>query len=164
MKQIYKIKALSFFVILFFVLNVFSLSFCFEKKKFSIKDDIAGKFFASINMTTGILSTMFPQPAQSKNQTPKTTEKDNKNFIKISEYISTANLIIAVLNLNMFFAVYKIKILENFSNTFKSYPLKIPLRMCIFLLLLMKMLFNVLPRSVSLSSLFCVKRACIVQL
>lgn len=150
MKQNYKIKTLSFFIILLFVLNIFSLSFCFEKNNISVTSSLVGKFFASINMTTDILSTMFPQTAQNETHTKKTNKEENKNFIKINEYIGTTNLAITVLILSMIFVVSKTKNLMNFVNTLRSYPLKIPLRACIFLLLIKKILFNVLPRSVSI--------------
>ncbi len=159
----YKTKILSFFVVLFFVLNIFSLSFCFKKKNISASGSVAGKFFASINMTIDVLSTMFPQTAQNKHQTKKANKDSNKNFVKINEYIGTANLTITMLNLILIFVVYKIKNSTNFIPELKSYPLKIPLRLSVFLLLLMKILFNVLPRSISINyNKKHIERACIV--
>lgn len=161
MKGYTSLRFISVCVIALFVFNVFSLTFDYKKDMTLTKTALVEKFFSTVNSPTDIISKM----VQNKTSPQNMPDTDNKIKLKIKEYMLSLNVfsftekVSSVYNEVLSFCVYG-------SNVFAEkieYPLKIPFWRSIILLLLIKLLFNILPRSVSIKhNVKYMERACIV--
>ena len=141
-------KCLSFIIVLFVLTNCLVLSFD-DKSNAAMKYSSLEQILFAVHSPVDMLSKM--------TQTDKTTQKDNnkkdqtdKSFfyecllpvaITLPAISSVSNLLTA--NINIFMS-------ENFVADVE-YPIKIPFLECIFILLMLRLLFVVLPRSISVN-------------
>ncbi|MCR4663380.1 MAG: hypothetical protein K5622_05805 [Endomicrobiaceae bacterium] len=152
-------QCVSLFVIFFVLLNCLVLSFN-SKTDTAVKCSAIEQILFAVNSPVDILSTM--------TQTDKTTQKDNnkeeqeKNFY---EYLLPAQITIP--NIFNFSNVLFLDISKFITESFVveiEYPIKIPFWQCVFILFMLRLLFVVLPRSISVNynKLNIDKGACIV--
>ena len=161
MKGYLSLRFISVFIIVLFVFNIFSLTFDYKKENTLTKIALVEHFFSTVNFPTDIISKM----VKSKTAPQNMPETDNKIKLKIKEYVLSLNIlsftekVSSVYNKLLSFCIGSNNIFaENI-----EYPLKIPFWRSIILLLLMRLLFNILPRSVSIKySVKYMGRACIV--
>ena len=140
-------KCLSFFVILFVLTNSLVLSFNNEANG-AMKNSSLEQILFAVYSPIDILSTI--------TQTDKSQQKNNKEEQETNSYSyecllpvaitlptisSISNLLVS--NINIFIS-------ENFVADVE-YPIKIPFLECIFILLMLRLLFVVLPRSISVN-------------
>lgn len=151
---------ISLFTIMFFFVNILSIS-SFSADKYEFTElSLIERIFSNIQNPTDILSNRI-----NKNRTDTTQNKSSKNKdnAKILDYVLPTTTI----NVLSFCQTYQIKniivFISNYIDTEIQYPIKIPFRSFVFLLLILKLIFNVLPRSISI---ICnrdyIERACIV--
>ena len=154
-------KCISFFIVLFVLTNCLVLSFD-DKSNTAMKYSSIEQILFAVHSPIDILSKM--------TQTDKTTQKDSnkknqndKSFyyecllpvaITLPTMSNISNLLTT--NINVFIS-------ENFI-TDVEYPIKIPFWQCIFILFMLRLLFIVLPRSISVNynKMNIEKGACIV--
>lgn len=160
MKGYISLRFISICVIALFVFNVFSLTFDYKKELALTKTDVIEQFFSTVNFPTDIISKM----VQNKTVPQNMPETDNKIKLKIKEYMLSLNIFSFaektsyVCNQALHFCIYD----NNIFAEKIEYPLKIPFWRSIILLLLLKLLFNILPRSVSIKYSVNMGKACIV--
>lgn len=153
MKVFFKVKLLSLFVVLFLVLNIISLILTNVRYQGVTLLSITEQFFSVRNFSSDIVENLFLQKMQNSKRNKKTDEtkqkNDNENCFLLTDkmlpVLSSANSISNIfLNTNITYT-------QTCLNKEINYPLKIPFWQFIFLLLILKMLFYVLPRSISLN-------------
>lgn len=162
MKKYINLKFISFFVMSLFLFNVFSLSLNCEKKDILIKTSFVEQFFSALNSPSDIVSKML-QEKQNPSGTNKKNNTDKDKTFGANDYMLP--VVISTVFTGLFFGgcLYKVFINNDLLNKVIEYPLKIPFWLSVFLLLLIKILFNVLPRSISINyNKNCIERACIV--
>lgn len=145
---------------MFFILNFFSLSFSNKEKKL-VKFGVFEQFFSVTKVSNDIIEKMF----SNKMQNNKSSKKEkNSNSTKLNEYLVPILLSITHSNSSIFLNANNISFFVLDILCFDIYyPLKIPFLSFIFLLLLTKILFNVLPRSISINyNKLNIEKACIV--
>lgn len=143
-----------------FMLNIFAM---YVKNadislKANVPNTVVSKFFKVLNFSNDIVSSMGKQKTTTQNKKNTQTKKDNVwdiSFTSISiNYANYENIKnelkqqISILT-NLFSAQYLI-----------DYPLKIPFWRIIVFILLFRMLFNVLPRSISIRKNINYRQAC----
>ncbi|MDD5102129.1 MAG: hypothetical protein PHH62_03995 [Endomicrobiaceae bacterium] len=126
--------------------------------KANVPNTVVSKFFKVLNFSNDIVSSMGKQKTTTQNKKNTQTKKDNVwdiSFTSISiNYANYENIKnelkqqISILT-NLFSAQYLI-----------DYPLKIPFWRIIVFILLFRMLFNVLPRSISIRKNINYRQAC----
>ena len=166
MKVSLKNKALSLFVVLFLMLNFMSLTITSIKYSGVIKSSIVEHFFAVKTFSDDIVANMLSQKMNGNKQQSSKKDTDKKDFNKIIEFLVPS--IVYKTSLNSGFSFNNVNngvlFLTNYLSKEIEYPLKIPFwLLSVFLLLLTKILFNVLPRSISVDyNKMYIERACIV--
>ena len=154
-------KCISFFIVLFVLTNCLVLSFN-DQTNSAMKYSSLEQILFVVNSPIDILSKM--------TQPDKTTQKDNnKKEQKQNSYFYECLLPIeitipTVFNIgNLLSADISSFVTENFVADVE-YPIKIPFLQFIFLLLLLKLIFSILKRSISINynMINIDKRACIV--
>ena len=162
MKKYINLKFISFFVMSLFLFNVFSLSLNCEKKNILVKTSFVEQFFSALNLPSDIVSKML-QEKQNPSDTNKKNNADKGKTLCVNDYMLP--VVISTVFTGIFFCscLYKVFVNSDLLNKIIEYPLKIPFWLSIFLLLLIKILFNVLPRSISINyNKKYIERACIV--
>ncbi len=166
MKVSLKNKALSLFIVLFLMLNFMSLTITNIKNTDVIKSSIIEHFFAVKTFSDDIVANMLSQKMNGNKQQKNNKNSDKKDFNKITEFLVPAIVYKTILNSGFNFNNINsdILFLTNYLSKEIEYPLKIPFwLLSVFLLLLTKILFNVLPRSISVNyNIQNIERACIV--
>ncbi len=155
------LKILSYFIVLFFSINIFALTGFFNAKSVVTDGSAIEQFYSTVSVPSDIIGKMMSGKAQNKTSADGTQSKDSKDNFKINEYVVTATVVISMLTAG--FVLCRDRDLKEYLVKVIKYPLKIPLRVEIFLLMIMKMLFNVLPRS-SEDNVFVygVRKACVL--
>ena len=165
MKVFFKIKFLSLFIMFFLLFNVFSLALTNMKYDENIKLSITEQFFSVKSFSDNIIEKLLLQKMQNGKQNKKNNESKQKNNVVkdflLSEAIIPIQLstnVVSLLSLDMGNSYIQFCLDKDI-----NYPLKIPFWQIIFLLLILKMLFVVLPRSISVNyNKKNIERACIV--
>ncbi len=163
MKVFPKLKLVSILVAFFLFFNSLSLTLANIKDNRVISFGIVAQFFSAKNFSMDIVKKMFAQKMQNNKQNNETNEKEqdnNQNNVVLLPNIGIMSLFnIGYNNLVGTNVLYT----YDCSKTILNYPLKIPCWRLIFLLLLLKLLFNVLPRSISINyNKRNIEKACIV--
>ena len=163
MKVFFKLKLVSIFVTFFLFFNILSLMLTNVKDNKVINFGIVAQFFSAKNFSMGIVEKMFAQKMQNNKKDNKTNKKEENNnqnnVVLLSNTAITSLFNFEFSNFTSTIAVYTYEC----SKTILDYPLKIPFWRLIFLLLILKILFNVLPRSISINyNKKNIERACIV--
>lgn len=148
-KIFFNMKMFTLFIVALFVANFVFMSFSFSKETKLVSVGVVEQFFSGRNFSGDIIANMLLQKTQ--NKTDKKTDK--KNDTKIFEYILPNVYLITSTNLSKLSVVNTVVPISSYlSFEFEiEYPLKIPFREFIFLLLILKLLFSVLPRSISIN-------------
>ena len=164
MKVPLKNKALSLFVVFFLVLNFMSLTITNIKNTDVIKSSIVEHFFAVKTFSDDIVANMLSQKMNGNKQQKNNKNSDKKDFNKITEFLVPSMVYKTTLTSTFNFNNVNIEFIANYLSKEIEYPLKIPFwLLSVFLLLLTKILFNVLPRSISVNyNKMYIERACIV--
>ena len=166
MKVSLKNKALSLFVVLFLMFNFMSLTITNISNTDVVKSSIFEHFFAVKTFSDDIIANMLSQKMNGNKKQNNKKDTDKKDFNKISEFLmpSIISEIMSNSNLNFNSLNSDILLITNYLSKEIEYPLKIPFwLLSVFLLLLTKILFNVLPRSISVDyNKMNIERACIV--
>lgn len=164
MKVFSKMKILSLFILFFFMFNVTSLILTNIRYGDVVGLNITENFFAVKTFSDNIVAKMLSNKMQNSKQ-HKTENKKEQDKSEVYEFLLPSIVLPSVsnfglsFNMNAFVGVC----VQKYLNTEVEYPLKIPFWFSIFLLLLTKILFNVLPRSISVSyNIQNIERACIV--
>ncbi|WP_372519813.1 hypothetical protein [Candidatus Ruminimicrobiellum ovillum] len=130
-----------------------------------IKSGIVEHFFAAKSFSDDIVANMLSKKMNGNKQKSK-KDTDKKDFNKITEFLVPS--IVYKTSLNFGFSFNNVNngvlFLINYLSKEIEYPLKIPFwLLSVFLLLLIKILFNVLPRSISVDyNKMYIEGACIV--
>lgn len=152
-------KILSSLIVCLFALNIFALTGIVESKSIAMVGTSVEQFFVTVGQPSDILAKMMSQKAQNKTPCNK-TKQESKKDVKMTDYAITA-----VSAITLLFWSFVLCVGGNLSEQITKitkYPLKIPWRLWIFLILIMKMLFNILPRSISVNVYaYAVKKACV---
>ena len=112
---------------------------------------IVAQFFSAKNFSMDIVEKMFAQKMQNNKQDNKTNKKEEKNN-KSNDFLMSNTEITSLVNFEFTNFVSTVALYTyDCSKTILDYPLKIPFWRLIFLLLILKILFNVLPRSISVN-------------
>lgn len=163
MEKYINLKFISFLLIVLFSLNIFSSTLSLCKEKISVKTSSFEQIFSALNMPSKVLSNIL------KNKIGNTANNKQNNKQNENKTVKTNEYLLPVLNSIVFSGIYFYnslsKIIEYgyFLIKVVEYPLKIPFWLSIFLLLIIKILFNVLPRSISINyNIKHIERACIV--
>ena len=164
MKVSLKNKALSLFVVLFLMLNFMSLTVTNIKNTGVFKSSIVEHFFAVKTFSDDIVAKMLSQKMNGDKQQNSKKNSDKKEFNKITEFLVPSMVYKTTLNSSFNFNNVDITFIANYLSKVIEYPLKIPFwLLSVFLLLLTKILFNALPRSISVDYIkMYIERACIV--
>lgn len=166
MKVSLKNKALSLFVVLFLMFSFMSLTITNISNTDVVKSSIFEHFFAVKTFSDDIIANMLSQKMNGNKKQNNKKDTDKKDFNKISEFLmpSIISEIMSNSNLNFNSLNSDILLITNYLSKEIEYPLKIPFwLLSVFLLLLTKILFNVLPRSISVDyNKMYIERACIV--
>lgn len=147
------------------VINIFFNAFMCTFKNIEISldniqsDSFVSKFFMVVNMPTDIIASMMSYNHQNSNK------KHNENTTKISfddiSMISICSFFNDYKTVNKHIIEINDGIISNlYKNILVNSPLKIPLWRCIVFVLLFRLLFNILPRSVSVKKDIIYKKAC----
>ena len=163
MKVSFKMRILSLFVMLFFVFNISSLILMNIKDCKFIGLNITEQFFSVKNFSDNIISKMLSNKMHTNKQQKKENKKEQNN--KVDEFLLTNITLPLSSNSFLSFGVYSFVsvCIQQCLIADIEYPLKIPFLLCIFLMLILKMLFNVLPRSISIDyNKMYIEGACIV--
>lgn len=163
MKVFFKLKLVSILVAFFLFFNMLSLTLTNVKDNKVVNLGIVAQFFSAKNFSMDIVEKMFAQKMQNNKQDNKTNKKEENNnqnnVVLLSNTAITSLFNFEFSNFVSTIAVYTCEC----SKTILDYPLKIPFWRLIFLLLILKVLFNVLPRSISINyNKKNIERACIV--
>ena len=164
MKKSLITQCLTLLIIIFFCVNFLSLSLFNGKELTLIKNSSFEQILSVLQMPTDLISKMMDN--NSSKQT-NNTKKDKEENLKFLEYLLPVTFINFSSIANSF-NIYPIKHLANsiyiYFVTEIDYPIKIPFLRCIFLLLLLKLIFSILKRSISINynMINIDKRACIV--
>ena len=166
MKVSLKNKALSLFVVLFLMFNFMSLTITNISNTDVVKSSIFEHFFAVKTFSDDIIANMLSQKMNGTKQQKSNKDTDKKDFNKITEFLVPSIVYKTLLNSGFSFNNVNngVLFLINYLSKEIEYPLKIPFwLLSVFLLLLTKILFNVLPRSISVDyNKMNIERACIV--
>ena len=167
MKVSLKSRVLSLFVMFFLMFNFMSLTITNIKNSDVIKSGMLEHFFSVKNFSYDIIDNMLSKKLNANKQQNNKKNTDKKDFNRIiSEFLIPSIISETVLNSNLNFNGISSDILfiTNYLSKEIEYPLKIPFwLLSVFLLLLTKILFNVLPRSISVNyNIQNIERACIV--
>ena len=164
MKVPLKNKALSLFVVFFLVLNFMSLTITNIKNTDVIKSSIVEHFFAVKTFSDDIVANKKKKKMNGNKQQKNNKNSDKKDFNKITEFLVPSMVYKTTLTSTFNFNNVNIEFIANYLSKEIEYPLKIPFwLLSVFLLLLTKILFNVLPRSISVNyNKMYIERACIV--
>lgn len=167
MKVSLKSRVLSLFVMFFLMFNFMSLTITNIKNSDVIKSGMLEHFFSVKTFSDDIIANMLSQKMNANKQQNNKKNTDKKDFNRIiSEFLIPSIISETVLNSNLNFNGISSDILfiTNYLSKEIEYPLKIPFwLLSVFLLLLTKILFNVLPRSISVNyNIQNIERACIV--
>ena len=153
MKVSFKIKFLSLFVMFFLMFNIISLILTNIKYNNISCLSITEQFFSVRSFSSDIIEKLFLQKMQG-NKTHKKNDKSKQKNNEENFFLLTDKIVTTLSTINTISDIYPnlnnicIKIcLDKEIN----YPLKIPFWQLIFLLLILKMLFCVLPRSISIN-------------
>ncbi len=141
------IKKSSLFMVIFFAMNIFSLTGFFDAKSVAITGTAIEQIFAEASQPANIVKKMMSQKAQNKTPPGSTKTKDSSKNLKIVDYMLGVTMVIMFTMMLAVFVLCLGKESEGYFKTIVKYPLKIPWREGIFLLLMMKILFNVRPRA-----------------
>lgn len=167
MKVFSNLKILSLFVIFFLMFNIFSLILNNIKNGEFIGLNVTEQFFSVKNFSDNIIKQMLSNKMFTNKQHKKDSKNSKKeqNNNKFYEFL-LPSITLPVLSSSYFsFNMYAFVSFHviNYLSTEIEYPLKIPFLLCIFLMLILKMLFNILPRSISINyNKMYIERACIV--
>lgn len=166
MKVSLKNKALSLFIMLFLMFNFASLIITNIKNTDVVKSSMVEHFFAVKTFSDDIVANMLSQKMNGNKQQRSKKNTDKKDFNKITEFLVPSTVYKTTLNSSFNFNNINngILFITNYFSKEIEYPLKIPFwLLSVFLLLLTKILFNVLPRSISVDyNKMYIERACIV--
>ena len=166
MKVSLKNKALSLFIMLFLMFNFASLIITNIKNTDVVKSSMVEHFFAVKTFSDDIVANMLSQKMNGNKQQRSKENTDKKDFNKITEFLVPSTVYKTTLNSSFNFNNINngILFITNYFSKEIEYPLKIPFwLLSVFLLLLTKILFNVLPRSISVDyNKMYIERACIV--
>ena len=141
-------NCISFFIVLFVLMNCLFLSFD-DKSNISMKYSSIEQILFAVHSPIDILSKM-TQPDKTKQKDNNKKDQTDKSFFY--EYLLPVSITLPVVssisnlltvNINAFMS-------ENFIADVE-YPIKIPFLECIFILLMLRLLFVVLPRSISVN-------------
>lgn len=165
MKVFFKIKFLSFFVMFFLLFNVFSLALTNLGYNENIKLSMTEQFFSVRCFSDNIIGKLLLQKMQSGKQNKKNNESKQKNNV-VKDFLLSEAIVPIQLSIN-YVSLLSLDMGNNYVQLCLdkdiNYPLKIPFWQIIFLLLILKMLFVVLPRSISINyNKKNIERACIV--
>ena len=154
-------KYLSFFIVLFFLLNIFSLTGIFDMKSFVVEGSAIEQFYSAVSMPSDIIGKMMSQKAQDKTPYSKADNKESKKDSAVmSGYAVSAATSVTMLFWSFVLCVGG-KVVNGISPA-ESYPLKVPWRGSIFLILIMKLLFNIRPRAGDIYAYnYTIKKACV---
>jgi hypothetical protein len=141
-------KCLSFFIILFVLTNCIVLSFS-DKTDGAMKNSSLEQILFAVHSHVDILSTMAQTNKNTQQKNNKKEQETNSYFyecllpvaITLPSVSSISSLLVS--NINIFISEKFVAEVE--------YPIKIPFLQCIFLILLLRLLFVVLPRSISVN-------------
>ena len=158
-------KALSLFIVFFLMFNISSLILTNIKYNGVSCLTITEHFFSDRNFSDDIIESLFLQKMQSNKQHKKNDESKQKDN-KFDYFLLSNKIVPTITNVNTFSCmlpdIKNVCAKTCLSNEI-NYPLKIPFWKIIFLLLILKVLFNVLPRSISINyNRKNIERACIV--
>ena len=166
MKVSLKNKALSLFIMLFLMFSFASLTITNIKNTDIVKSSMVEHFFAVKTFSDDIVANMLSQKMNGNKQQRSKKNTDKKDFNKITEFLVPSTVYKTTLNSSFNFNNINngILFITNYFSKEIEYPLKIPFwLLSVFLLLLTKILFNVLPRSISVDyNRMYIERACIV--
>ena len=163
MKVFINLKSVSILMTFFLFFNFVSLTLVNVKDNKAVSFGIVAKFFSVKNFSTDIVEKMFVQKMQKNKHNNKTNKKEqNKNQNMLVSLLNSEITSVFNFEFNNFISTI-ILYTYDYSKQILDYPLKIPFWRCIFLLLILKILFNVLPRSISINyNKKNIERACIV--
>ena len=164
MKVSLKNRVLSLFVVLFLMFNFMSLTITNINNTDVVKSSIVEHFFTVKTFSDDIVANMLSQKMNNNKQQKSNKDTDKKDFNKITEFLVPSIVYKTTLNSSFNFNNVDILFIANYLSKVIEYPLKIPFwLLSVFLLLLTKILFNVLPRSISVDyNRMYIERACIV--
>ncbi len=161
-KRRYIIRIFSLSISICFVFNVLAMCLLNYDLSFNSKSfgDFKTDFFAVTNSSNDIISSMIAQNGVAGNSI-NTAQTNDKDFLNVVFIAAGQNFKSFYKNINSQFKKYKNSYLKNLIvSDSVDYPLKIPFWEFIFFILLFKMLFNVLPRSVSVKGMLNREPAC----
>ncbi|MBO7431442.1 MAG: hypothetical protein J6U02_00915 [Elusimicrobia bacterium] len=156
-------QCLSLLIVLFFLFNFLSLSLFNGKDSVYVKNSSLEQILSVLQNPTDMLSNMMDNNSATKTDNTKKDVEEKSNFL---EYILPTDTINISSPSNNFVYLLIKNIANNFYNCLSlefDYPIKIPFLGCIFLLLLLKLIFSILKRSISINyNKINIERACIV--
>ena len=151
MKFFLKLKLVSTIVTFFLLFNFISLTLVRVKDTKVTSFGIVAQFFSAKNFSMNVIEKMFAQKMQKNKQNNKTNKKEENNN-KSNDFLIPNTEITSLVNFEFTNFVSTVALYTyDCSKTILDYPLKIPFWRLIFLLLILKILFNVLPRSISIN-------------
>ena len=156
-------QCLSLLIMLFFLFNFLSLSLFSGKDSVYVKNSSLEQILSVLQNPTDMLLNMMDNNSATKTDNTKKDVEKKSDFV---EYIlPTGTINISSPSNNFVYSSIK-NIANNFYNCLSlefDYPIKIPFLECIFLLLLLKLIFSILKRSISINyNKINIERACIV--
>ena len=164
MKVSLKKQCLSLLIIMFFSFNFLSLSLFNGKESTLIKYSSFEQILSALQTPTDLISKMMDNNESEKTNNTKKDKEKNSTFLEYLLPVISVNISSILNNFNIYPIKYLVNSIYNCFSMEIDYPIKIPFLRCIFLLLLLKLIFSILKRSISINynMINIEKRACIV--
>lgn len=149
MKVPFMKQCISLFVFLFVFTNCLAVSFSKGIADDFVKGSSLEQILFAVQTPSDILSSMMQTDKTSQQDKENKNQKDTNFFY---EYLLPVEITLPTVSSisNLLTSNTGIYVTENFVSEVE-YPIKIPFLQCIFLILLLRLLFVVLPRSISVN-------------
>ena len=149
MKVSFMKQCISLFIFLFVFTNCLAVPFSKGIADNFVKGSSLEQILFAVQTPSDILSSMMQTDKTSQQNKENKKQKDTNFFY---EYLLPVEITLPTVSSisNLLTSNVSIYVTENFVSEVE-YPIKIPFLQCIFLILLLRLLFVVLPRSISVN-------------
>ena len=149
MKVSFMKQCISLFIFLFVFANCLTVPFSKGVVDSFAKNSSLEQILFAVQTPSDILSSMMQTDKTSQQDKENKKQKDTNFFY---EYLLPVEITLPIVSSisNLLTSNVSIYVTENFVSEVE-YPIKIPFLQCIFLILLLRLLFVVLPRSISVN-------------
>ncbi len=163
MKKYLMKQCISLLIIMFFSVNILYLSLFNGKGSVIVKESSLEQILFVLQTPTDLISKMMDNNTSNQTNSENKDKQDSFKFVDYILPVVSANCSSISNSFNIYSINNLTKHIFDYFVTEIDYPIKIPFLRCIFLLLLLKLIFSILKRSISINyNKINIDRACIV--